>query len=348
GTDTNLQQIKVQGGGMALDLVAEKSQLKTKYGMEGLVDFQLKCEEAGGVSACKKCAGPFPCPPVKWSLSLISQTKVNNIPSFNRVLKQSLTLTHTGPNDSDFVCGFLASQPQLACEDRKGTIEGWDSHGNKKCFYLCPKGKTRKDGSGCDCPTGYAWTGTQCAETCKTFPGASYRNGLKVNGQCFDTTSIATVGIFSPSLKMFISPNSIPEPYVHGEHSVYRLFRRMKHLLNTVNTVTGFDENGNMESFNICPSGKVWIGSKCVEYCNDAMQYYREDGTSSFFIHTGKASGIKINGLCHYMCFKDGSINEPICRFMRNLGLWILDTKNIRDTLPGGLIGLSRYLRTIQ
>ncbi|MCZ0933484.1 MAG: hypothetical protein OXJ52_10100 [Oligoflexia bacterium] len=218
GTDTNLQQIKVQGGGMALDLVAEKSQLKTKYGMEGLVDFQLKCEEAGGVNACKKCAGPFPCSPVKWSLSLISQTKVNNIPSFNRILQQPLNITHTGPNDSDFECGFLASQPQLACEDQKGTIEGY-SHGNKKCYYLCPKGKTRKDGFGCDagCPSGQVWIGSQCVEYCEGireragqvgYDPPSLMPGIKLNNKChfpcFNQNTSNNTCIFVPKLSLWL------------------------------------------------------------------------------------------------------------------------------------------------
>ena len=123
GNDSSLKQIKIKGGGTALDLVLEKNQLKTKYGMEGFTDIQLKRQETGGANACKKCSGPFPCPSVKWSLSLVSQTYVNQAPSFNRLLEKALVLTHTGPNDSDFEC-FLSAPPSTAnCEDLKGTID---------------------------------------------------------------------------------------------------------------------------------------------------------------------------------------------------------------------------------
>ena len=136
GNDSSLKQIKIKGGGTALDLVLEKNQLKTKYGMEGFTDIQLKCEETGGANACKKCSGPFPCPSVKWSLSLVSQTYVNQVPSFNRLLEKALVITHTGPNDSDFECFNKATSTSSTCPS--GYELSVDSHGNSTCVE-CPK-----------------------------------------------------------------------------------------------------------------------------------------------------------------------------------------------------------------
>ena len=267
GNDSSLKQIKIKGGGTALDLVLEKDQLKTKYGMEGFTDIQLKRQETGGANACKKCSGPFPCPSVKWALSLVSQTYVNQVPSFNRLLEKALVITHTGPNDSDFECFLTAPPSALACEDRKGTIEGYDSHGNKKCYYLCPKGKTRKDGFGCDCPTGYLWTGTQCVKTCSpTLADSSAftrKIGVKVSGKC--------IGIYDNNIGNIIPSLGISVIFL-------TLFPAMnigsltKAIIKLGETAQGFDENGNPISFRPCPSGQVWIGSRCLEYCESTMR----------------------------------------------------------------------------
>ena len=322
GNDSSLKQIKIKGGGTALDLVLEKNQLKTKYGMEGFTDIQLKCEETGGANACKKCSGPFPCPSVKWSLSLVSQTYVNQVPSFNRLLEKALVLTHTGPNDSDFECFLTAPPSALACEDRKGTIEGYDSHGNKKCYYLCPKGKTRKDGFGCDCPTGYAWTGTQCLEKCQK----SSTPGYKLNGQCIvGHTSSQDFPHYAPSIGLFVS-------YVGS--SIINQYQHIKLLIKLGETAQGFDENGNPISFRPCPSGQVWIGSRCLEYCESNQSLL---GQGSVVATTpGVVGGIKLNGGCLLPCFNTASIYNASCIFIKGLNIWMQYTtamKNVIDNL---------------
>ena len=323
GNDSSLKQIKIKGGGTALDLVLEKNQLKTKYGMEGFTDIQLKCEETGGANACKKCSGPFPCPSVKWSLSLVSQTYVNQVPSFNRLLEKALVLTHTGPNDSDFEC-FLTAPPSTAnCEDLKGTIEGYDSHGNKKCYYLCPKGKTRKDGFGCDCPTGYLWTGTQCAESC-SFANPSWGTfyGVKLDSKCFNfmSFSLGTNAMFIPGLGIFISS-------AYNSHFSGSIFNRQKYALELGNTVQGFDENDNPVSFKPCPSGQVWIGSKCAEYCQETQNLFSGGVSVPYTV-----PGIKIKNRCYSPCLNTGFGYQ--CFFIPKLQIWLFYTKEIQDRLP--------------
>ncbi|MCZ0932447.1 MAG: hypothetical protein OXJ52_04765 [Oligoflexia bacterium] len=138
GTDATLYIIKVKNSGSAIDLVAEKNQLKSKYGIQGLVEFQLKCDETGGANACKKCPGPFPCPPVKRSLSLISQSIVNGAPRFNPILRAPLIVTHTGPNDNDFECNSSSPSPGLDLSNvmcaQGEALQGFDTTGNKICI----------------------------------------------------------------------------------------------------------------------------------------------------------------------------------------------------------------------
>ncbi|MCZ0932525.1 MAG: hypothetical protein OXJ52_05170 [Oligoflexia bacterium] len=169
GSDTDLYVIKVTGGGSVLDIPTEQNQLKSKYGIEGLVKFQLKCEETGGVNACKKCAGPFPCSPVKWALSLVSQSIVSGVPRFNSLVKIPLLITHTGANDSDFECNSSSSSPGLdlsnaLCPAGK-VLQGFDSSGNKVCLTssACDGGSTWSSSqSKCVCPNNQSFIGDQC------------------------------------------------------------------------------------------------------------------------------------------------------------------------------------------
>ena len=153
GNNTNLYIIKVKDGGSVIDLPTEQNQLKSKYGMEGLVKFQLKCEETGGTTACQKCAGSFPCPPIQWSLSLISQSFVSGVPKFNSILKIPLVITHTGPNNNDFECGRTSPGIDLSnanCPSGQ-VLTGFNTHGNKICV--------RKGPSNVNCPSGQVLTG---------------------------------------------------------------------------------------------------------------------------------------------------------------------------------------------
>ena len=313
GTNTSLDKIMLEHGGTALDIVAEKNKLKTKYGLEGFVDFQLNCDETGGTDPCKKCTGTYPCPSVKWSLSLISQTYINDIPSMNRVVDLPIVVTHTGPNDSDFECNS-ASQAQVGCE--RGAIEGFDSHGNKKCFYLCPKGKLRKNGFGCDCPTGHFWTGTQCVEDCSNAADKK----IKINTTCtkflFERQGhfaaiIPSLGVFVPLDHLQLHPDFTLNPSNH-------LNEQLKNIYKFGESVTGFDENGNKVSFKPCPSGQTWIGSQCLEYCqNTGNATLRQ---TSF---TPLTSGVKINGSCYIPCIKSNSIHNDGCSFQHEARLWV-------------------------
>ena len=151
GTNTSLDKIMLEHGGTALDIVAEKNKLKTKYGLEGFVDFQLNCDETGGSDPCKKCTGTYPCPSVKWSLSLISQTYINDIPSMNRVVAMPIIVTHTGPNDSDFECnGSSISMSPTTCPSG----QTWDPATNS-CITApaCQGGQIfNSDLNKCVCP----------------------------------------------------------------------------------------------------------------------------------------------------------------------------------------------------
>ena len=131
GTDKSFGQILTRGGGTVIDLSAEAARLKTQYGMEGYLVFQLKCEET---TTCAKCASP-PCNPKRWSLSLISQTSINGVPSFNQILKLPLIVRYTGPNDEDFQCNQVSTNIDLTDALCSGSLvlKGFDTNGNKIC-----------------------------------------------------------------------------------------------------------------------------------------------------------------------------------------------------------------------
>ena len=350
GNDSSLKQIKIKGGGTALDLVLEKNQLKTKYGMEGFTDIQLKCQETGGANACKKCSGPFPCPSVKWSLSLVSQTYVNQVPSFNRLLEKALVLTHTGPNDSDFECFLTAPPSALACEDRKGTIEGYDSHGNKKCYYLCPKGKTRKDGFGCDCPTGYFWNGKQCLKVCNLVSGnpiSGLVKGIEIDGKClyFDSNPLRDSFwnyYFVPSLGFFLMGEQIH--YSKGSSSL-TILERSKYVINLgQQKVQGFDENGNSVSFKPCPNQYIWYGSQCLEYCEGINNPVSATG-ATFTPYSGYSqAGVKINGHCYFNC--NSVMNHSLhCFFVPSLNAYFHYNTAIHPSTYTPSFSLSDYVK---
>ena len=180
GNNTQINKLLAKGGGTFLDIVAEKSQLKSKYGLDGLVMLKLDCAESGTGKPCKKCTGSFPCSPVKWTISLISQTYINGLPSFNRVLKTPIVVTHISSNAGDFVCNKPAFQ-SINLSDANcpagEVLQGFDTNGNKVCVKpllsntSCPSGEvlTGLDSSGSvvcvkplsntSCPSGEVLTG---------------------------------------------------------------------------------------------------------------------------------------------------------------------------------------------
>ena len=133
GTDKQFGKILSSGGGTVIDLTAEKERIKAQYGMSGYVVFQMKCEEA----SCQKCSSPPCSPPKKWSLSLISQTNVNGIPSFNNIFKLPVVITHTGADQYDFKCNQqnLGSGIDFTDADCGSgqVLQGFDTSGNKIC-----------------------------------------------------------------------------------------------------------------------------------------------------------------------------------------------------------------------
>ena len=166
GTNTELTQILSTHGDPLIELGLSQEELRSQYGVEGLTLLQLQCEETGGVQPCKKCSA-CNCPSVKWSLSLISQSYINGLPSFNRIVQVPLKLTHTGPGDSDFECGYTANGGQV----QQGSICDCPAHRpywtGSQCLP-CPGGKVsdgtlpRKNAT-CVCPSNTPqWNGSQC------------------------------------------------------------------------------------------------------------------------------------------------------------------------------------------
>ncbi|MDE0092505.1 MAG: hypothetical protein OXN83_04375 [Oligoflexia bacterium] len=101
GNKADFYKIKSNGGGDIVDLNA--SNLQTQYGLEGFVKFEVECAE----SSCN-CSSPPPTPTSpctkRWSVSLISQSRINNALSFNRIMKIPITVNYTGTGNNDFTC----------------------------------------------------------------------------------------------------------------------------------------------------------------------------------------------------------------------------------------------------
>ena len=92
GTNVKINAIKTANGGDVINIVTEKSKLQTKYGIGGYTVLELQCQ-----NNCNSCA---PCTQ-RWVISLISQTYVNDIPTFNRVMEIPISVIHTA---TDFSC----------------------------------------------------------------------------------------------------------------------------------------------------------------------------------------------------------------------------------------------------
>ena len=181
GTNTELTQILSTHGDPLIELGLSQEELRSQYGVEGLTLLQLQCEETGSAQPCKKCSA-CNCPSVKWSLSLISQSYINGLPSFNRIVQVPLKLTHTGPGDSDFECGYTANGGQV----QQGSICDCPAHRpywtgsqclpcpggkvsdgtlpRKNATCVCPSNTPKWDGSNCvACPSNTPqWNGSQC------------------------------------------------------------------------------------------------------------------------------------------------------------------------------------------
>ena len=100
GQKQKIYEIK-SGGGNIVDLTA--SNLQSKYGIEGLTYFEVKCAQSS--CDCRLTSGAtYPCTK-RWSLALISQSKVSNVPTFNRIMEIPFTVTYTSHiNYDNFTC----------------------------------------------------------------------------------------------------------------------------------------------------------------------------------------------------------------------------------------------------
>ena len=214
--DHQLNKILTKSGGTVVDLIAEAGKLENQYGMSGYVVFQMKCEETGGAEPCKKCAGSYPqnCEK-KWSLSLISQTTINNMSSFNKIFKIPIIIKHTGTADSEFECNSPTgtSLSGISCQttevltgfDNAGqpvcvpafdfsnadcgagqTLQGFDTNGQKICVVAgapptpCPPGKVMQNGVCVNQTSGCsATTRSNCRLSAKTSGSSgSCKSGL--------------------------------------------------------------------------------------------------------------------------------------------------------------------------
>ena len=75
---------------------------KANYGIKGIARFEVKCEEAGSGNPCRYSSYPQT---KQWSFSLVSQSLINNVPTFNRIMKVPLSITFNSTNSDDFLCG---------------------------------------------------------------------------------------------------------------------------------------------------------------------------------------------------------------------------------------------------
>ncbi|MCZ0932684.1 MAG: hypothetical protein OXJ52_06005 [Oligoflexia bacterium] len=168
-----------------------------KYGMQGLAYFELKCDETSPV-ACDysgaSCSTPLT---KKWILNLVSQSKVNNIPSCNRIMEISISITSTGSGADHLTC--LGSSSPSPCDCVGGQI--WDSS-FQNC--VCPSHRPNWNGSQCIscaggqiwdsssqtcvCPSGANWNGSSCV-TCST--GQTWNS---VSKTCVSTSSLCPTG----------------------------------------------------------------------------------------------------------------------------------------------------------
>ena len=95
----SIYSIQSSGGGSIIDL-AQTDQLRTQYGIEGYTTLELICTP----SSSSPCSAPTAtqltnC--TEWKLSLISQTYINDVPSFNRLMEIPITLNRTSATNFD-------------------------------------------------------------------------------------------------------------------------------------------------------------------------------------------------------------------------------------------------------
>ena len=172
GTEhTKLYQLKTRtsGGGILVDL-SKKQLIEQSYGIQGISYFDLTCEQDDNDCDCSSATRRSPCTK-RWSFNLISQTVINNVPSFDGLVKTPIFVTFIGdPADSDE--NYACCQPG---ERMDGNVcvpidcaAGQSLEGNE---CVCPAGQTKQGGScvAITCPTGQRLQGSSCvAITCPT------------------------------------------------------------------------------------------------------------------------------------------------------------------------------------
>ena len=114
----------------------QKAQLRSYYGIEGYAVFELNCATSPK-SNCDSAIGSDK----RWELSLISQTYINNVPSFNRIVKIPISVAYYGNNPDQFQCNDVGSSLPSGLSANCVTAE--DSSGSPSEVTLVGCGTTQ-------------------------------------------------------------------------------------------------------------------------------------------------------------------------------------------------------------
>ena len=129
-----LWEIRAPDGGGGYRLIINlDSAFKASYGIEGVARFEMRCEETGSGTPCRYSSTNLP-ETKQWSLNLISQSQINNVRTFNRIMKTPLSITFNSTNYDDFLCSGGGS----------------------------PGGGGSPSGGGGSCTGGRTWNGSIC------------------------------------------------------------------------------------------------------------------------------------------------------------------------------------------
>ena len=101
GKDLNeLWQIRAPtSDGRGKPIIQLNPAFKALYGIKGIARFDMRCEDPG--NDCSYSSYPET---KQWSFNFISQSQINNVPTFNRIMKIPLSITFTGSNPDEFSC----------------------------------------------------------------------------------------------------------------------------------------------------------------------------------------------------------------------------------------------------
>ncbi|MBC6415746.1 MAG: hypothetical protein GDA46_05065, partial [Bdellovibrionales bacterium] len=149
GNELVFKEIKDKSNQTKINLDASASSndldsYKKLYGIEGYVEFKLKCSDS---SKNCNCSSKTDCSK-RWSLYLVYQTQVMGTFVLNQKPIQSINVTYTGLRDEDFTCEDEIKSQQF-CQQGQSVI-GFDKDGSMICGSAV-ESKT--------CQAGYVVTG---------------------------------------------------------------------------------------------------------------------------------------------------------------------------------------------